>query len=358
MQPNLDLMQFLPNELLRNAYETWQKIKAGSSLAHKNLSTEIKKVFFPTNGLQYKEITPETLQTLQARLQTIIEEDWQDAERGIYPISLLFDVDWQAFLQAYVNIWLDYPQIWMRMQKQKPQDFAADVNLESYPQYYRRNFHYQTDGYLSDKSANLYDLQVDILFNGIADAMRRRILKPLQERLRNFDSNSECKILDCGCGTGRTLQFLRASFPDVSLYGVDLSSAYLRKANQFLSQLPQELPQLIEGNVENLPYQDNYFHGVSNVFLFHELPNPVRQKVIDESFRVLQSGGVFVICDSMQLSDSPELEAMMANFSIAFHEPFYNDYIRDDIELKLEKAGFTDIEVKIYGFSKYWVATK
>lgn len=358
MQSTFDLTQFIPEELLKNAYETWQQTKAGFSLAHKNFSTEIKKVFFPNNAIQYKAITPKTFQTLQARFQTIIEEDWRDAQRGIYPVSLLFDADWPEFLQSYVNLWLDYPQTWTRMQKQKPQDFATDVNLESYPQYYRRNFHYQTDGYLSDYSANIYDLQVDILFNGIADAMRRRILKPLLERLKNINKNSDLRILDCGCGTGRTLKFLRATFPDVSLYGVDLSSAYLRKANQLLSQLPQELPQLIEGNIENLPYQDNYFQGISNVFLFHELPNPVRQKVIDESFRVLQSQGVFVICDSIQLSDSPELEAMMANFSIAFHEPFYNDYIRDDIESRLNDAGFKDIEVKTYGFSKYWIATK
>ncbi|WP_373480412.1 methyltransferase domain-containing protein [Geminocystis sp.] len=358
MLSTFDLTKFIPEELLKNAYETWQQTKAGFSLAHKNFSTEIKKVFFPNNAIQYKEITPETFQNLQGRFQTIIEEDWRDAQRGIYPVNVLFEADWQEFLQSYVKIWLDYPQTWQRMQQQKPQDFREDVNLESYPQYYRRNFHYQTDGYLSDYSANIYDLQVDILFNGIADAMRRRILKPMVERLKNVDKNSDLKILDCACGTGRTLQFLRATFPDISLYGVDLSSAYLRKANQLLSQLPHELPQLIQGNIENLPYQDNYFQGISNVFVFHELPNPIRQKVIDESLRVLQSRGVFVICDSIQLSDSPELEAMMANFPLAFHEPFYNDYIKDDIELRLNNAGFKDIEVKIYGFSKYWIATK
>lgn len=358
MLSTIDLTQFLPNELLKNAYETYQQTKVGFSLAHKNYSTEIKKVFFPNNVIEYKQITPETFQALQARFQIIIEEDWQDAEKGIYPVNLLFDAHWQEFLQSYLKMWLDYPQTWARMQQQKHQDFGDGVNLESYPQYYRRNFHYQTDGYLSDHSANIYDLQVDILFNGIADAMRRRVLKPMMEKLNDFNNDSDLKILDCGCGTGRTLKFLRATFPKASLYGVDLSCAYLRKANELLSQLPEELPQLIQGNIENLPYQDNYFHGISNVFLFHELPNTIRKKVIDESYRVLKSEGVFVICDSIQLTDTPELEAMMANFPLAFHEPFYDDYIRDDIPLKLEKAGFKNIEVKTYGFSKYWMAIK
>ena len=46
-----------------------------------------------------------------------------------------------------------------------------------------RNFHHQTDGYLSDFSASIYDLQVEILFNGSADSMRRRIIKPIKDCL-------------------------------------------------------------------------------------------------------------------------------------------------------------------------------
>ena len=55
-----------------------------------------------------------------------------------------------------------------------------------YPDYYLQNFHHQTDGYLSDHSAGLYDLQVEILFNGTADAMRRRVLAPLRRGLKHF----------------------------------------------------------------------------------------------------------------------------------------------------------------------------
>lgn len=49
-----------------------------------------------------------------------------------------------------------------------------------------QNFHHQTNGYLSDLSANLYDLQVEIFFGGLADAMRRYILAPLKRGLAKF----------------------------------------------------------------------------------------------------------------------------------------------------------------------------
>ena len=357
MQSNLNLEQFILDTLLQNIYQGEQKIKAALSLAHKNFSTELRKTFFPTN-IVLDKISPETNKKLEKRVNDLVNIDWQDAQAGIYPVSLLFDDNWLEFFSSYVNIWLDHPAIWSRLQKQNAQELPQDINLDKYPQYYRRNFHYQSDGYLSDDSANIYDLQVDILFNGLADAMRRRILKPLKEGLSKLELSSQAKILDVACGTGRTLKFIRSSLPTASLYGLDLSSAYLRKANQLLSQMPEELPQLIEGNAENLPYADKYFQGVSNVFLFHELPNPVRQKVINEFFRVLQPGGVLVIADAIQISDSPELESLMNNFPRMYHEPFYTDYIKDDITLRLDKAGFTDIQEEVHFASKYWIATK
>ena len=190
--------------------------------------------------------------------------------------------------------------------------------------------------------------------------MRRRILAPLKSALTPFADEvpQSLKILDLACGTGRTLRMIRGTLPKVKLYGIDLSAAYLRKANQLLSQIPGELPQLAQAPGEALPYQDNYFHALSCVFLFHELPAPVRQQVIDEAFRVVKPGGSLVICDSIQLSDSPTLEATMEGFPEMFHEPFYLNYTQDNITDRLTKAGFLDIQESVHFMSKYWVARK
>ena len=83
------------------------------------------------------------------------------------------------------------PNTWDRRRKQNYKDLPKNIDNENYPNYYLRNFHHQTDGYLSDFSASIYDLQVEILFNGSADAMRRRIIKPLKEGLNNFSSRKK-----------------------------------------------------------------------------------------------------------------------------------------------------------------------
>lgn len=349
----------MPDTLTKLTYQTFQQSKSIFGVAHKTLSTQLMKAFSPIDK-KVTPIPPELLPKLQQRLNDLLEVDWEDAERGVYPKSLLFDNPWEDFFVYYPQIWMDLPLIWERAKSDKFQDFAPDIDITDYPQYYVRNFHYQTDGYLSESSANLYDLGVELLFNGTADAMRRRILAPLKEASKVFTDVSprQQRVLDIACGTGRTLKMIRAALPYCSLFGTDLSPTYLRKANQLLSEIPGELPQLFQANAEELPYLDDYFHATTCVFLFHELPAAIRQRVINEAFRVTKPGGTFIICDSVQLSDSPEVEPAMQNFQESFHEPFYMNYVGDNLVERLETAGFENIEIQVHHMSKYWIARK
>ena len=349
----------MADTLTKLTYQTFQQSKSIFGLAHKSLSAELMKLFVPME----KKVTPipsELLLKLQERLNNLLETDWEDAERGVYPKSLLFDNPWEDFFLYYPQIWMDLPQIWERAKHDKYKEFSPNIDTSYYPKYYVRNFHHQTDGYLSELSANLYDLQVEILFNGCADAMRRRILAPLKEGLKVFTDvpPSQQRILDIACGTGRTLKMIRASLPQASLFGTDLSPTYLRKANQLLSEISGELPQLLQANAEELPYLDDYFHATTCVFLFHELPAVIRQRIINQAFRVTKPGGTFIICDSVQLSDSPSVEPAMHNFYETFHEPYYRNYMTDNLVERFQTAGFENIEIQVHHMSKYLIARK
>lgn len=350
----------MESTLTKLTYQAFQQGKSYFGLAHKTLSTQLRNVLAPLPNNPTKPVSPQVLLKFRERLDDLIEQDWKDAEQGVYPSALLFDNPWTDVVQFYPMIWFDMPLTWDRANNKRFKDFGEGINTDGYPQYYVQNFHHQTDGYLSDWSANLYDLQVEILFNGAADPMRRRVLAPLKEGLANIGANNtaQTRVLDVACGTGRTLRMIRGALSNASLYGVDLSPAYLRKANQLLSDIPGELPQLIQANAEALPYLENYFHGVTCVFLFHELPAPVRQKVIDECYRVTQPGGIFVICDSIQKADSPDMAPMMENFPVMFHEPFYRNYIEDNLSERLKAAGFEVVDSQVHFASKYWVAKK
>lgn len=355
------IAELLSSNPLKVAYQTVQWGKNIFGLAHKNTASRIYALLFSksvnTNG---QSLSPKLLEYFRQRYQALLDQDWQDAQAGVYPVELLFDTPWDEFFRFYPAVWLDVPKTWQKSQDKRYQDFAPEIDTEGYPKYYLQNFHYQTDGYLSEESANLYDLQVEILFGGMADPMRRRVLPLLKSHLPQLAEPAlrRVKILDVACGTGRTLRQIRAMLPKASLFGVDLSPAYLRKANQLLSQNAGELPQLAQANAEDLPYQDEYFEAVTSVFLFHELPPQARQQIMAECFRVLKPGGTFVICDSIQLSDSEELGPMMEGFASAFHEPYYNHYIQDDLTQRLAQAGFKDITCETHFMSKYFTAQK
>ena len=348
----------MPDTLTKLTYQSFQQGKNYFGLAHKIISTQLLSLVSPPVERKTRPIPQELLLKINRMLNQLLEVDWQDAEKGVYPQSLLFDNPWFDFLRYYPAVWLDMPQIWDRANQKRNQDFSPEIETDGYPSYYLQNFHHQTNGYFSDSSANLYDLQVELLFGGSADAMRRRILAPLKQGLKAIESSPrQTRVLDVACGTGRTLKLLRSALPQASLFGTDLSPAYLRKANQLLSDLG-ELPQLLHANAEKLPYLDNYFHGITCVFLFHELPGVVRQQIIEQCFRVTKPGGVFVICDSIQVSDSPELLPVMENFHETFHEPYYRQYITDNLVERLEKAGFQNISTEVHFMSKYLIAYK
>lgn len=355
--PNIE--PFIPSSenITKFAYETIQQGKSIFGLGHKRITNFLTDAII-TKKPEIKSLSSKTQLKLVEERQQLLETDWQDAQEGVYPVNILFDNPWSDFFRYYPQIWLDTPQVWQKKQNRQYQNFASQLDTEGYPSYYLQNFHYQTDGYLSDMSANLYDLQVEILFNGTADPMRRRILAPLKAELTKNNSQKRTKILDLACGTGRTLKFIRATLPKASLYGVDLSPAYLRKANQLLLEIPGELPQLVQANGEDLPYLDNCFDGITSIFLFHELPPQARQRVIEECFRVIKPGGIFMICDSIQEGDCPEFQVILDNFPINFHEPYFKHYTTDNLDERLEKAGFEILKIETHFAGKYWLARK
>ena len=204
------------------AYRTMQQGRSLAGLVHKELSTKVMEVVAPDVVPQTQPVPEAMMNELRQSLDALHELDWSDAQAGTYPESLLFDIPWLEWAERYPRVWLDLPSNWARRRARDVQDLPDLNNRDFYPDYYLQNFHHQTDGYLSDHSAELYDLQVDILFNGAADAMRRRILPGLKQGLQRFSDRSESslRILDVATGTGRTLHQIRAARPRPRLWGL------------------------------------------------------------------------------------------------------------------------------------------
>ncbi|MGD1704392.1 ubiquinone biosynthesis protein UbiE [Dapis sp. BLCC M229] len=185
----------MSDTITKLTYQTFQQSKIFFALAHKRISTQLRQFIYPNLKLNTKPLSAEIIQKMQQRIDKIIEKDLADGEKGIYPVNIIFDNLWADFFSYYPNILLDMPSIWKRIEQKKYQEFSPEIDTKDYPTYYLQNFHYQTDGYLSKMSANLYDLQVELLFNGTADAMRRRILAPLKMGLEKLFSGQNVEAI-------------------------------------------------------------------------------------------------------------------------------------------------------------------
>jgi ubiquinone/menaquinone biosynthesis C-methylase UbiE len=208
------------------------------------------------------------------------------------------------------------------------------------PRYYQRNFHFQEDGYLSSRSAELYEHQVEILFAGAADAMRRLALRPMLERWGPTGvpgAGKGLKILEVAAGTGRTSRFIKQLLPQAHLTVSDLSEVYLQKARRELAEFDHV--DFVEAPAEALPFQPGQFDAVVSVFLFHELPLEVRRQVLAEMIRVARPGALIAAVDSIQPHDFPDYAAVLEQFPKDFHEPFFRNYLENPLEGLLEQAG-------------------
>src|SRR6185436_6989352 len=152
--------------------------------------------------------------------------DLANVEAGLYPRDLLFDIPVGRYMRALPRLLRDTPRVIRRKPAGAFRDIPA-VDKKRYPAYYRRTFHWQTDGYFSDHSAEVYELGVELLFRGTADVMRRQIIPPVTRAVRAAGGASRVRLLDVACGTGRTLHQLAIAHPTLRLYGVDLSPAYV-----------------------------------------------------------------------------------------------------------------------------------
>lgn len=288
-----------------------------------------------------------SLAVLAENVTALFVQDWKNVEAGLYPAPLDFRREMRGALSS-LRYLADMPRVLQR-QRTGVHDEARDKG-EGLPAYYRRNFHFQTDGYLSERSARLYDFQVEALFAGTAEAMRRRAYVPVAQYLKRCKLKRPV-ILDVGAGTGRFLSFVKSVQPQAKAIALDLSAPYLARAEKRAVKMGQEI-EILAAPVEKMPLADASADVVTSIYLFHELPPKVRAAAAKEIARVLKPGGIFVFADSIQYGDAPGFDGLIEVFPALLHEPYYESYAKTDLKRVFADAGLMAAHVDIAYLTK------
>ncbi|KAB7739952.1 methyltransferase domain-containing protein [Parvibaculum sedimenti] len=273
--------------------------------------------------------------TLVAGMRELFERDWKNIAAGLYraPDGLLPP---SAAIRASLRFFKDARRVDERRLSRRHSEVLTPELRKRYPRYYLQNFHYQTGGWFSDESAKLYDTQVEVLFTGTADTMRRQALVPLANAFRGRDQR-KLHLLDVACGTGRFLDDVTANYPRLKAAGLELSPAYVAEARKRLKR--RRSVEVMEANAEKMPVADASQDAVTCIYLFHELPPKVRKIVAAEIARVLKPGGIAVIVDALQTGDRPDYDGLLEFFPVGFHEPYFGSYLAEDFAALFARTG-------------------
>lgn len=282
------------------------------------------------------------LKALRRAYFDLFRRDRANIEAGLYPDPVARELNPAKMVSTVRRaraFFADIPDVDRRRVSRDGTEIRRrqPTDLSRYPAYYRQNFHYQTDGWLSEQSAYIYDHQVEALFTGSAAAMRRAALAELAKDIRAHGQKGY-RLVDLACGSGSFLSELMTAYPRLEAQGVDLSPAYVATARRALRHWPQV--EVIEANAESLPFSDGTIDGLVSIYLFHELPIKIREKIIYEAARIIRPGGCFVVADSLQFGDNERLDGILEYFPEGFHEPYYKEYLGWDFEPAMMRAGF------------------
>lgn len=166
-------------------------------------------------------------------------------------------------------------------------------------------------------------------------------------------------VLNLGCGPGiDTIPLASRVGNNGSVYGIDMDEAMLAEADYLATQttLPIQ-PQHQLGDVQSLPFDDDFFDACRSERLFQVLPNAVdKNQVFREILRVTKPGGRIVLIDtdwataSVDYPDSQLERQLMSYFSQTMRPNGYAGrvFYRWAVENSLD-----DIEIQPFPFVQF-----
>jgi len=157
----------------------------------------------------------------------------------------------------------------------------------------------------------------------------------LAKHVEHTDVKSDSIALDVCCGSG----VVGASFKHKvkKVIGLDLTPEMVALAKTRLDEVHQ-------GNVYNLPFDDNSFDLVVTREVLHLLPRP--ELPTSEMFRVLKPGGQFIVGQILPFN---EIDAPWMYRVFKKKQPLiYNMFQEEDFRNLLLKTGFIDLKMTEY----------
>ena len=153
------------------------------------------------------------------------------------------------------------------------------------------------------------------------------------------------RVLDLGCGFGKSTVPIAEQFPAARIEGIDFSAPCLRVAAGTAKQARIENVRYRQGDASNTELPDESFDLVTSTMLLHELPPKALDRVLSEARRVLQPGGRMLHLDFYYF---PDAFARFMHYGHARrnNEPFMELVAELDLPELMRRHGFADVKIE------------
>ena len=146
------------------------------------------------------------------------------------------------------------------------------------------------------------------------------------------------EVLDVGCGQGLILSLIAEKAREV--VGLDASQKSLKQAEKGIRELKLNNVELVKGDAENLPFQNDTFDTVYSIGVLHHTSNT--QQGINEIHRVLKREGKAVIMLYRKFCPKGILVILLRFFSSIIDKIMGEKfYIANHLRKKSQKSHFS-----------------
>lgn len=152
------------------------------------------------------------------------------------------------------------------------------------------------------------------------------------------------RVLDMGCGFGKSTQPFYEQFRDADVVGIDLSAPCLKLAARDAADGQARNVTFKQRDAADTGLEDEAFDLVTSTMLLHEMPTKRIRETLEECHRLLEPGGRMVHLDFWHLPDA------FTRFIHYTHgrrnnEPFMEPWAEMDAPAELEEIGFKSVTV-------------
>jgi len=183
-----------------------------------------------------------------------------------------------------------------------------------------------------EKMVDSYDSYMKRITLGREDALRKMTVNLAQIK------PGDC-VLEIGCATGTlTLAAKRQTGSTGSVSGIDIIPGMIEVSREKAKQAKLDVDFQL-GNIDNIPFPNEHFDVVMCSFMIFHMSEKVRNKGIEEIYRVLKPNGKFLVLDLALPPNSVSRTILKLVLG------FFLKHDLKELQPIMETSGFSHIEI-------------